>query len=519
MGRGGFGLVFMGPDQGAGGQWRALKTLRPELVARQPQLNSLFIDEGLTWTGLWPHANLLTAESVTEIDDRLYLVLDYAKYGSLRELLALDPSFAVRLAWAQHIAAGLVALHTSDPEMLRPHSLVHRDLKPENVLVMGNGLSVITDFGLAASVAEAVRDTPELLDLVATLAAQEDAQAQQTAGQQAKAQATRTTRYQSKRTRRGGLGTWAYMPPEQWEEETVGTPADLYAFGLILSELLAGRHGLADLEEALDEEGWYHLHKSGTPRPLRSGSAEGARRLPERVERLYERLLAKRAEQRPTAAEALAVLQQAAVDLGEQAYTVPDVFPRTDEHRMEVWHNWAVSYFRFGRDDEALERIDRAYALAPDDIDVLVWRGNILANLGLKARAAGREVEGKQRLEEALACYARGLAVVPASDTDNRRILCSMRGARLNELMRYAEAEAEYAEALRLMPDDASTWFNRANNTLHWGRTERTQGRREEARQLLATGLSYIDHAMQHAPNDPRHPQLRALIQQTLRDL
>src|SRR5262249_30588403 len=55
MGHGGFGLVYMGPDQGAGGQWRALKTLRPELLALRPQLNELFVTEGLTWVGLWTH--------------------------------------------------------------------------------------------------------------------------------------------------------------------------------------------------------------------------------------------------------------------------------------------------------------------------------------------------------------------------------------------------------------------------------------------------------------------------------
>src|SRR5690242_2160455 len=86
MGRGGFGLVYMGPDVGIGGKWRALKTMRPELVALRPQLNQLLVNEGLVWTGLWPHANLLTCLGVTQIDGRLFLSLQYASYGSLRDL-------------------------------------------------------------------------------------------------------------------------------------------------------------------------------------------------------------------------------------------------------------------------------------------------------------------------------------------------------------------------------------------------------------------------------------------------
>ena len=574
LGAGGFGLVFMGPDRLlAGGGWSALKTLRPELVALRPQLQQLFVDEGLTWVGLWPHPNLLTAQGVTEIDGRLFLVLDYARGGSLRDLLALDQPFATRLAWAQHIAAGLLALHTPDPEFLRPFPLVHRDLKPENVLVEEHGRAQITDFGLAAKVAQALQqpdaaqadmaaqaaagasaaagvavgaETEEVFALIERLAEQAAQAAQATQATQAShaSRATRTVRFQTRlappasgtagivgtrgATRgappgtvaqaRGGVGTLAYMPPEQWlADGAVGTPADLYAFGLLLSELLAGRHGLGELEAERSEADWYALHTTGAPRPLRGGPADGAARLPAAVEDLYQGLLAKRAEARPSAGEALAVLQQAAVALGEAPYTPEDGFPRTDEHRLVVWHNWAIAYFNFGRLEEALERNQRALALAPTDFNALNTRGNIVAQLGLRARAAGQEAAARARLEEALGWYERALA---AASTDAEQVTAhGGRGARLNELGRYGEAEAAYAAGIALDAESGILWYNRTNNLLAWAQTESAAGREAAARALLGRAEASLAETARLLPNDPGVASQRAALQQLRRQL
>ena len=240
------------------------------------------------------------------------------------------PPIEQGLAWAQHIAAGLVAIHTPDPALLRPEALVHRDLKPDNVLVMGNGLAVITDFGLA----KVVESEPAAL---AALAAMQEAAERATAAASAGAHldgaaSTQSQRYQTQRG--AALGTLAYMAPEQWEDAaSAGPPADMYAFGLILSELLAGRHALLDLDAPHSEAVWREAHAQGQPRPLHKAHAQGQPRqlrarapeLPPAVDDLALALLAKWPTARPTAGQALAVLQAAAAALGQAPYQVPDV--------------------------------------------------------------------------------------------------------------------------------------------------------------------------------------------------
>ena len=216
MGAGGFGLVFMGSDR-IRGKWYALKTLRPELLVLHPELRDLFLTECLTWVGLWPHPNLLNALSAAEIDGRLFLMLDYAEGGSLRDLLAINQPFSMRLTWAQMIAAGLVALHTPDPEFLRPHPLVHRDLKPENVLVDASNYARITDFGLATAIGEALAQIPEapeafaLIEHLSAQANQANPVAPSTTGGHT-ARATHTTRFRTHTATAGVVGRVASEP-------------------------------------------------------------------------------------------------------------------------------------------------------------------------------------------------------------------------------------------------------------------------------------------------------------------
>lgn len=477
--QGGMGLVAFGPDRLWEGRMHALKTLRPDVLARNSHVRDLFIREALTWVGVWPHANVLTAQFVTEIHRLPMLLMDYAEYGDLRRHLrpGLDADQALMLA--QHIAAGLAYLHTPDPDHLRPDPIIHRDLKPENILIDGKGFARITDFGLAK-----------------TLAAVAEAEAMGNDDEEPD-DVTDGTISQHYHTRRGSaMGTTAYMAPEQWDDAaTAGQPADAYAFGIILGELLLGDHPLLPLHERHSQDEWHQAHLSGSRRPLPSV-------YPMPMQQLYAALLNPDPTQRPTVSATFAELQSLARRLQLPVYTVPDVFPPTIENQVAFWMSWANAYGRFNLYDEALVRNNQARALAPDNPRVLASRGTILAGLG--------------RTEEALYMYDASLAARPPEDHRGRSIVLHQQGVLFNESKRYAAAEDAFAAALREMPDAAGTWYNRTVNQLQWGRSELQAGDTIAGRDHLQIAMRCAQQALVLGPQDTGTHHLLAQIQAML---
>jgi Tol biopolymer transport system component len=137
-------------------------------------------------------------------DGSPYLVFELLEGRTLRECLR-EGSVAPRRAadWAAQIAHGLAAAHDK--------GIVHRDLKPENLFVLPEGRVKVLDFGLAKLAPAA--DSP--------------------GGSAAT---------ESLLTRPGTiLGTVAYMSPEQVRSAGVDARSDLFALGVVLYEMLAGR--------------------------------------------------------------------------------------------------------------------------------------------------------------------------------------------------------------------------------------------------------------------------------------
>lgn len=156
------------------------------------------------------HPNVCAIYEVGESSDEAYIVMQYVPGRSLDRVIAQGPAnVPLTLSIGIQVADGLSAAHQI--------GIYHRDLKPANVMLTDGGLVKILDFGLARrkSSDEAEFDP-----------------AQPTRRRQGAVATTYSVRG----------GTLAYMAPEQFVTGQSSVQSDLFAFGVILYELVSGRH-------------------------------------------------------------------------------------------------------------------------------------------------------------------------------------------------------------------------------------------------------------------------------------
>jgi serine/threonine protein kinase len=198
--------VFLARLEGVAGFQRlfAIKRLHPHL-AKEAEFVDMFLDEARLAARIH-HPNVVPILEVGTSAEGYYLVMEYIEGDTAARLLAraaqggknLPPAAAVRIAL--DTLNGLHAAHDLTDDEGRPLHIVHRDVSPQNVLVGVDGSSRITDFGVAHAV----------------------------------------TRLSSTRT--GQLkGKLAYMAPEQARGAVVDRRADVFALGVVLWEMLAGK--------------------------------------------------------------------------------------------------------------------------------------------------------------------------------------------------------------------------------------------------------------------------------------
>ena len=383
-----------------------------------------------------------------------------------------------RLGWAQHIAAGLVALHAPDPTFLRPWSIVHRDLKPENVLLDDTGLLKITDLGIARALHSAV-----IQDAAATPAddAPEDAHGQ---------------RSRLLQTAEGHIiGTPAYMAPELWRTpRSAGTAVDIYAFGVMLYELFVQQHPLVEPDESAEalRGTWAHLHTHRAPRPLRELEAD----LSPVLEALANACLAKGPKERPTAAEALTQLQSIATTLGEPAYT-PSVVPeRTPQNEAKRLILAAVAHGSLSLPDMERAYSEQAIARCPEQAPYRAVYASALRKLG--------------KSDEALAEIERALTYVA---TEHDRLNTSIEYAQLLlHFGRFAEAEQTYAMLVELQPKNANHWLQRCQVQIQWARSECEHEQSEQAYAHLRLARDAIQRARDLASHEHHYYNLLVAV-------
>jgi tRNA A-37 threonylcarbamoyl transferase component Bud32/predicted esterase len=206
LGRGGMGVVYKATDTRLG-RAVAIKLLHPDALGDADR-RARFVREARAASAL-SHSGIITIYEIDQADGQDFIVFEYVEGESLQQVLARGaPPLPRALRWAVQIAEALAAAHRA--------GIVHRDLKPGNIMITGSDQAKLLDFGLAKQLSRT--------------ASEPDA-------------ATRTAQME---TAAGSvLGTAAYMSPEQAEGRRVDTRSDVFSFGVVMYEMLAGRRAFA----------------------------------------------------------------------------------------------------------------------------------------------------------------------------------------------------------------------------------------------------------------------------------
>lgn len=202
LGAGGMGEVYLAEDL------KLRRHVAIKFIARHkeisPAAEKRFLREARAASKL-NHPNIITIYEAGETDNHAYIVMEYVEGRSLRELiLACDLTPQMTLDIALQISDALAEAHE--------HNVIHRDIKPENILLTERGRVKVLDFGLARN--------------FGVFASNEDG----------------ATVVDSLTDSGAIVGTLPYMSPEQLKREPLDKRSDIFSFGIVLFEMMTGRH-------------------------------------------------------------------------------------------------------------------------------------------------------------------------------------------------------------------------------------------------------------------------------------
>lgn len=190
LGQGGMGVVYKARDTMLE-RTVALKFL-PPMFSKDEQAKARFTHEARAVSAL-DHPNVAVVHEIGSTEKgEMFIVMAFYNGRTLEDIIAEGPvSLDDTVSWCLDIARGLAAAHDK--------GIIHRDIKPGNIMVTEAGFLKILDFGLA-----------KVQDVTMTMGAM-------------------------------SLGTLAYMSPEQAQGVPVDNRTDLWALGVVMYEMLAGK--------------------------------------------------------------------------------------------------------------------------------------------------------------------------------------------------------------------------------------------------------------------------------------
>jgi serine/threonine protein kinase len=290
---------------GSGGMGAVYKALQPQMkrmvgvkilhpkLANRKDLVSRFRREARAMSQL-THPNTTKVFLYGELEDgSLYIIMEFLEGKNLNQTVRADGPFPVARALPVliQVCGALGEAHEA--------GIIHRDLKPENIfLVQSGGLrdyAKVLDFGLAKVGERQMRPGSVIL------------------------------------TQEGMVfGTPEFMSPEQAQGKALTPASDIYSLAVILYEVLTGKLPF-DAKSAMDH---IQLHVTGKPIPLNQRS-EG-KTFPPLLERVIDRALAKRPEDRFATAAAFADAMQQVLDGAVQLAPEPRAMGKTELPTMPL---------------------------------------------------------------------------------------------------------------------------------------------------------------------------------------
>ena len=421
-GKSGMGVVYVVDDRLYGGTL-AVKTLQPHLVA-DAKVRELLRAEANLWLAMGRHPNIVALSYVETLQSQIYMFMEYiapdaAGRNCLTHFLTGKPLDKSTIGkWALGACAALIHMQSRGIK-------VHRDLKPDNLMIDNMGRLRVTDFGLArVQVPIRLPSTGEQIP-GATLIG-------------------------------GIVGTPGYIAPEVIAGEPPAIASDMYAFGLILAQMMTGKPWAPFAAEWRGDVQQYERdtlrirESSNFPLPSSPFAAVAAKCLEFDPQRRFS-----------TFDEVRAALESvcAAGGIPVRSSRIQASQPQESQ---ELHRIWALS--NLGRYQEALQQIRALRANDPDNAALLTHEGDICAELGdietaipLLQRACelspicahwnnlGKTLRAARRPQEALTAFQRAI------DSDATHVnLWASKGNCLYDLERFPDALQAYEHAARL---------------------------------------------------------------------